>query len=253
MADIEIVIFVTQDLADASELSTGDEFYAARVAQTYIEGALDKNSYSHYVFKDTANFPNPPKEAPGASVCEPNGICGNDSDGKCYNTLTGWWTDWWKNMSCKDPHGEADDLYLLLTYATGGGLAFPRSATCGAANLLNISDPNRYNHFGFADGNGTWNQVDSVLEEVGHALIENMSDEDGDGSSHDSGMIKKDSNSGKYGISPIGIKDTINFDGLQTNNCSTPYDKFKADNDNDGDIDGWVYEYSPCSENHFVT
>lgn len=238
MADINIGVFSTQKLANNSEFATGDSLYAARVARTYIEGTLNYTNYTYDVQLERDKFPNPPKEPPGASVTDD--LCNTGSE-KSHNTVWNWFVDRWKYSSCKDPHLDVDDVYLLLTGSEGGGLGTRKTAAAGALDLINLEIT--YNHFGYGDKFFT---VDTVLEEIGHCLISNMSDEDGDGSGHDSGMVKQDPSTGEMCISPMGLKEYQTYTALnyQENNRDTPYNKDAVNN-------GRVAEYSDCTVNHF--
>jgi hypothetical protein len=245
MADIEIDIYSTEALRNTCQLNGKSGDYSAYVARTFIGGALDATAYTYDIDVVTGTYPDPPDERITADQYEPSGVCGNSSS-KTYNTLRAWWLNL-LDASC-GPSKNADDVNLLLSAANGGGLAAGEVAVCSAGKLWDV--PNYYRRFGFDDQK--WNQVDSVLEEVGHCLIQNMVDHDGDGSSHDSGMVVKDTSTGRYGISPIGIKDIENYGGYTRNNCYAPYDMFQTDTDGDRKPDGWIYEYSSCSEDYFT-
>lgn len=159
-----------------------------------------------------------------------------------------WWTDW-TNASCVNPAYQ-DDVYLLLSNASGGGLGHGNHAVAGGFDL--VSEPKTYQRFMFG-GNAT--KIDTVLEEVGHCLIENMSNDDCDGVvAHDSGKVVQDSATGNYAISPQGLTDykCSNAFNWQENNCGVPYDKDAVYTDSNGNIAGHVFEYSDCTVDHFT-
>lgn len=236
----DIAIYVTDKCWEFGDKWYGNGYKAAEVAKTYIEGA-----FSHIDGKDVTitipfQTPNPPKEAAGADMCDD--ICSNDGESGCWNTLWGWWTEWLNNSPCIDPEYYAKDCNFLISKGDGGGRAAVDAAVASVGSDLAALDKT-YEDFGYDDDLHA--AADTVLEELGHCLITNMSDADSDGSGHDSGVVMYDSANASYAITPMGLNN-------DTNNCeNNPYPKSYTDTDSDSGPDGWAFQYSQCSIDHF--
>jgi hypothetical protein len=99
----------------------------------------------------------------------------------------------------------------------------------------------------------------TVLEEMGHCFINRSNancaylNQDDSTWSHDYGVILYDSANADYAVTPMRVtgSDTCH------NNCKstykdTDYCKSRADDDGNGEADGWAFKYSDCSTCNFV-
>ena len=253
----DVVLFETYDLQNYCDDNYGSSWRAANRAKTWIEGAFDQTSdYDVTVSIATDSAPNPPQEGPARDDFTTSCLC-HWQYNCTYNNLWVWWVDWLNNSDCKDPHDDANDCRMLLTNYDSSGLGSSKTAVaCIGQKVAELSSA--YSRFG---NQPRHNGMDTVLEELGHCLINwdssnnncDHKDDDGDGRSHDSGAVLYDSTADDYGITPMGLAGDRCH-----NNCSddslldTPYCFSRCDDDGDGEPDGWVLEYSDCTKCGFV-
>lgn len=237
MATFDITVFITQALYDNGNFNYGDGWRARDRVITFIDGAFGLSDHDANI--DGADVaPAPPVETvhqsfTGSCICNPTFDCQ-------WDDLLAWWDDWLMNADCKDPHPQSSDLNLLVSNADGGGLGGGRNdppGTCVAGTGKAVIDlPSSYDPFVWTDaGKGMW----VTLQEMGHTLLHDVPDKDGDGVGHDTGAIVQDIENKQYSVTPMGITGSAtNSDGDELNNCDNPHDKDLADNDGDGSIDG---------------
>jgi hypothetical protein len=247
-----IEIFETDELQTSMDDEYNDAWQAAERAETWIKGAFESNSGHEAtvgIAKDSE--PDPGQEGPAGDSFDQGCICAENTYRCSYNNLFDWWGDWLQ-ADCKDPHEDADDCRLLLTdYSRGGGLgAGDIAVACVGQDIAELDSS--HHRWG---GQSKHNAMDTVLEEIGHALINwdgdnncSHSDDDGDGRGHDSGVIKYDTTESDYGVTPMGITgDRCNNNCADNSSLNTDYCFSMCDDDDDGNPDGWILEYSDCS------
>jgi hypothetical protein len=250
VTSFDIEIFETREL----QISMNDEYdntwRAAERAENWIKGAFDGNSsYEATVGIAKDSEPDPKIEGPAGESFEQSCIC--HWEYTCsYNNLFDWWGSW-LSSECKDPHDDAEDCRLLLTDYSGSGLGGgDKAVACVGKEVAKLDST--HNRFGEQSRHSS---MDTVLEEIGHALIHwdgdnncSHSDDDGDGRAHDSGVIKYDSSADDYGVTPMGITgDRCNNNCADDSSLNTNYCFSKCDDDSDGNPDGYILEYSDCT------
>lgn len=231
MGSFEVAVFTTSDLYWDCSSEFGDGYEARDIAAEFIEGAFSRSTnHTVTVLKPDTRVSAPQEQINDSFKAQPpcSGPIGTWED------LRDWWDYWVNDAACKDPHTEAADCNLLLTGASGGGLGGPREACAGGAFTI----ANNYDSYQNWDDQPAFNQVDTVLEELGHTLVSDMSNEDDGTIPHDSGRLYE--HNGTYAITPIGITGDTDY-----NNCNEYVNKSRWDEN------AWEARYSPCTEEHF--
>lgn len=254
MAHFDIAVFITQEVYDYGSNNYGDGFRARDRVVTFIEGAFNEASNHSATVTGASEVPKAPREKTKGSltascICNPNFTCS-------WSSLLAWWDDWLINANCMDPHTRADDCNLLITKGSDGGLGGGRNTEPGTAvsswGQFLVDLPSTYDRFVWSEpGHKMW----VVLQEMGHTLLDDQPDKDGDGVGHDSGNVFFDSTTGKYSISPMGVTGDAMIEGYHLNNCEERVDKDDADNDGDGDLkDGRHAQFynEGCTTKHFT-
>jgi hypothetical protein len=232
----EIGLFVTRGLYDRCTAELDDCWKARDIAATFIEGAFAR-SESHTVTVECAPEPvDAPTDRIRTSCEAPHPRHGTV---RRWPTLRRWWGACLDCPAPDRPVGFSKDCNLLLTAAPGGGLGGPREACAGGS--FRIAEAfDEYHEWGTGPA---FNAVDTLLEEVGHSLIDGMADrdygDDGDGVvAHDSGTLYE--HDGVFAITPLGISGDTRY-----NNCGERVDKHRWNGD------AWEARYSECTERYF--
>lgn len=241
MSQFEIGLYTSDALYYDCNNEFGNGYEGVDRAAEFIEGAFNRSSSHSVTVRKSSNKIQAPQEAINSSF---------EAEAPC-TSITGTWDDlrdWWdyyvNDADCKSKDVIANDCNLLLTAASGGGLGGPREAAAGG--IFTVAK--NYSSYQKWDADPAFNQVDTLLEEVGHTLVTNMVDNDyqfvgdksgGDGQTpHDSARLYD--HNGKYAITPIGITGDTEY-----NNCGQKVDKYLWDGD------AWEARYSPCTEEYF--
>lgn len=259
MSTLEVGIFQTKDLSSHCSYEYNDSQRAAKRAKTWVEGTFSSTDGWDVSVNIADEQPDPKVEGGAQNSFTQCCLCTCDSGviAECtYNTMFDYWGDWLWEATCKDPHFEAADANLLLTdYEDGGGLATSRTAVaCMGREVARL--PASYSSFGYTEEHKA---MCAVLEELGHCFLNrnkaNCADynQDDDATSHDDGVILYDRSNFDYAVTPMRVTGTDTCH----NNCKgtskdTDYCKSKADDDYDGEADGWAFQYSDCATCLFV-
>lgn len=208
------------------------------ISASFIEHAFSRSDHSVTVNR-MDNKISAPIEEVGTSFTAPDPCEGDYADSGDLQ-WGGLW-DWWeRKISClNDPVGQN----ILLTKDDAGGRGGDHRAVAGESFKIaeHYSSTQDYTF------ESAGNQVDTILEELAHAMDENLQNLDygheGDGGSnpdtaHDSGVL--DSTTYGYAITPIGITDDTEF-----NNCGERVSKARWSGT------GWSHRYSDCTEKRF--
>lgn len=249
---IGINIWQTQSLTYYCNIEYDDPTLAADIAKTYIDGAFDQTSTYDSNVTVKSEEPDPKYEGPAGKSFTQSCLC--DTSETCsYGSLWDFWNNWLARPCATVDRGKNVDL--LLTNYDGTGLGAGDTAVACVGQSLADSAPRTYQKYrSIYDGGSVFNQLDTVLEEVGHALKSQGScnydgDNDGDGSGHDSGAVLYNSSDDYYAITPIGVtgndceNDCQGYTGLENDHC-----KRATDVDDDSNYpDAWAMFYSQCT------
>jgi len=223
MSQFDIAVWTSQ------ELFNNEGYDAQNMAKEFIEGAFNRsNNHSVDVTLADAKV-DAPKEYANSSFNGP--LPCNDSFYDDFNHLLHWFREW---LDCNNPPEYATDCNLLITHGETGGLGGGNDAYAHVGK--NLAKFYSYQTYGFSSKHDS---VDTLLEEVGHSLIQNMENQDDNTVSHDSGTLF--SHPGGHTITPLGITGDTAY-----NNCNEYVDKSQWSGD------GWEARYSECTESNFV-
>ncbi len=256
MTTLDIHIWQTEELTEYCKNNYSEDYRAAKIAKTYIEGAFSQSGgYSADVDTKTTT-PFPKVQGPAGKSFEQTATC-DSSETIYYDSVLDYWS-YQLNYSCWD-YERAQHVDLLLTKYDSSGLATSGEAVAAVGEHIADNAPESYEKFGKrSENDGVFNKLDTVLEEVGHALKAQGScsdrfadDNDNDGSSHDSGVVDYNSSGDYYAITPIGITGDTCSNDCQGTSAETDYCKGRTDTDGDGKPDAWAMYYSQCTECFF--
>ncbi|ACV47082.1 MULTISPECIES: hypothetical protein [Halomicrobium] len=222
MATFDVTVYTSK------EAHSNDGFDARDMAIEFIEGAFNRSD-NHSV---DATASDSIVDAPVEYANDPfKGPMPCHSYRTWYDDLLHWFREW---LDCNEPSEIATDCNLLVTYGTTGGLGGGDDAyACVGEKLVQFDS---YEEYGYETKHDS---VDTLLEELGHALVSNMENEDDDKVAHDSGYIFHHSEGNT--ITPIGITGDTDY-----NNCNVYVNKDRWDGE------GWEARYSQCTEDNFV-
>jgi hypothetical protein len=150
--------------------------------------------------------------------------------------LVGWWKDY---AQCNFTN--ADDSNMLITYTGShdGGNAYASGKFAQAETGAHLGElSSSYDVHGYNDEHDC---LHTVLEEIGHNLLDTNIDDDGDDiGHHDCGSIIPRS---PETITPMGIDGKELSFSSGENNCEDYYDTSP---------DGWECQWSNCAESYFI-
>lgn len=245
MTTYDIHIYVSDGLHQWTlDQGYSDGFRCGWLAKTFMDGAFNHSS-SHDVNCNvrTDNRIVAPIEQTHTSF-DARYPCTNYV--VTFNHLFDWWGSY-IDASCTSIDDTVDCNLLIVIGnddgAGAGGNASGNTAVAGSGRDM-ITVTNSYYEFGYDDHED--DAIDTIQEEIGHTLIGNAVNYDGDGAgAHDYGRVEYDSGNGKYAITPLGMIG-------DENNCVTNnYSKSLTDTDSDDAPDGWAHYYSQCAFDHF--
>lgn len=228
----EISVFTTQELYEKCQDNLGDGFAARDMAAEWVDNAMSRSGETARIKKSSEKIWAPTEQA--SNGFNAHNYCTGEFE--WHNSLYKWWMNYER---CSSHDVAAKDSNVLITAADGGGLAASRWAVVGGTyHIANVYDS--YVNYSF---HHRANNMESLLEEVGHCLTDDMADYDyrdsGDGFiAHDSGMTYERPEG--VTISPIGVTGDTS-----KNNCPHSVNKY------DWDGNAAEFKFSNCTTGFF--